>query len=203
MISHSSRRDPLQLVLGPLEQQLVVHLQQHVDQRRLVAAGTRATRIIAILTMSLAEPWMGALTVARIAALRTVQMWLSNLGEVAPAPEQRLGVAVVFGLADHRVLERFDRAEPLEVALDEAPTPRAAGRPVRSARPKVAHAVQHAVVDHLGHPPIVGRDLLERHAEHFGGGDRVRVFALGERLEQRRIFGQVGQHAQLDLAVVG
>ena len=68
MISTSRGAMRSQLVLGPFEQQLVVHLQQHVT----VGASSRrksATRIIAILTMSLAEPWIGALMICRIAAV--------------------------------------------------------------------------------------------------------------------------------------
>ncbi len=83
------------------------------------------------------------------------------------------------------------------------PEARSAGQTEPIGQAEVAHAVQDAVVDHLGHAPIVVRDLLDVEVEHLGRGRRVGVLALGERLEERRVAREMRQHAQLDLAVVG
>ena len=47
------------------------------------------------------------------------------------------------------------------------------------------------------------RHALDRHAEHFRGGHGVNVESVGEGLLQLRNVGDMGEQAQLDLAVVG
>ena len=74
-------------------------------------------------------------------------------------------------------------------------------RPTRE--PEVAHAVGQAEVDHLGHRALVGRD---RRAAPCGARGRrlaVDVGASLERLAQVHVARDVGEDAQLDLAVVG
>ena len=109
---------------------------------------------------------------------------------------------MILGLANDAVLERFDGAETLEVALDESRGVRG-GQACSLGKAVVAHAIQHAVVDHLGDASMIGRDALEGNAQHLGRGDGVRVLALLECLQQRRVVGHMRQHPQLDLTVVG
>ena len=70
MISRGQRRDRLDLVGRRLEQQLVVHLQQHAALEMPRSAGRVASRTMAILIMSLAVPCTGAFIAMRSAALR-------------------------------------------------------------------------------------------------------------------------------------
>ena len=69
--------------------------------------------------------------------------------------------------------------------------------------PECRDAVDDAEVDGLGAPPHLGRHALDRHAEHLGRRHGVNVEPVREGLRQLRDVGDVGQHAQLDLAVVG
>ena len=64
-------------------------------------------------------------------------------------------------------------------------------------------AVDDAEVDRLGVTPLVGRHLVDGQVPDFRRGGRVNVAPLMEGPEQRIIATDVGQHAQLDLAVVG
>ena len=64
-------------------------------------------------------------------------------------------------------------------------------------------AVDDAEVDRLGAPPHQRVHALHRHAEHVGGGDGVDVVAAREGLLQGRNVGDMRQQAQLDLRIVG
>ena len=94
-----------------------------------------------------------------------------------------------------------DAGEALEVGVDEA-----LGVLARDAEvvgePEGRDAVDDAEVDRLGLAADVGGHALDRHAEHLGGGHRVDVEAVAERLLQRLDVGHVGEDAELDLGVV-
>uniref|UniRef100_A0A0N5A085 LigA n=1 Tax=Parastrongyloides trichosuri TaxID=131310 RepID=A0A0N5A085_PARTI len=66
-----------------------------------------------------------------------------------------------------------------------------------------ADAVDDAEVDGLGPATRLAGHALDRHAEHFGRGGRVDVEAALEGALQLGNVADVGQQAQLDLAVVG
>ena len=66
-----------------------------------------------------------------------------------------------------------------------------------------AHAVEDAEVDRLGRPPLLAGDQLGRDAEDDGGGGAVDVLPGGEGVDESLLVRDVGQDAQLDLAVVG
>ena len=55
----------------------------------------------------------------------------------------------------------------------------------------------------LARPRCSLGDLLERHAEDLGGDELVNVAVLGERGLQGLVAAEVGEHAELDLRVVG
>ena len=65
------------------------------------------------------------------------------------------------------------------------------------------NAVDDAEVDRLGVATLIARDLVERDVEDFGGDGAVNIFVLLERFHQRRLFGEMGEDAQLDLRIVG
>ena len=69
MTFFTTRCRRLDLRLGHLEQQLVMHLQQHAGLE-LGLRQRRRMRIIARLMMSAAVPWSGALIAARSMKLR-------------------------------------------------------------------------------------------------------------------------------------
>ena len=66
-----------------------------------------------------------------------------------------------------------------------------------------AHPVDDAEVDHLGLPAHIGADHLGEDSEDVRGGPGVDVLARFEGLDQGLVAGEVGEHAQLDLGVVG
>ena len=72
-ISSQTISCPLGLLAGPLEQQLVVDLQDHA-RLRPAAASESWQRTIATLMMSAAVPWMIVLTASRSPSLRVCQL---------------------------------------------------------------------------------------------------------------------------------
>ena len=62
------------LSLGPFEKQFVVDLHDHLGFELFAFFRESATRIIAILTMSLAVPWIGMLIASRSARERTAKL---------------------------------------------------------------------------------------------------------------------------------
>ena len=77
------------------------------------------------------------------------------------------------------------------------------------AHPKLArqrvgpHSIDQAEVDGLGGPALLGSDQLGSHAEDEGGRGAVDILAAGERLLEGRVFGEVREHPQFDLRIVG
>ena len=125
-----------------------------------------------------------------------------DLGIVHAPAEHGLDVAVIVGEFLGRFHVVADAGEALEVGLDVlarllARNAELVGQPERR------DAVDDAEVDRLGAPARLGRHVLDRHAEHFRRRHGVNVEAVGERLLELRNVGDVGEHAQLDLAVVG
>ena len=72
-----------------------------------------------------------------------------------------------------------------------------------AAQTESAYAVDGGEVDGLAHAALVIGDLVERHVEQPGCGDRVNVLPLAKGVKQRLLLHDVGQNAQLNLAVVG
>ena len=77
------------------------------------------------------------------------------------------------------------------------------GMPARRRQPEVAHAVGQPEVHHLGHRALGRRDGRGCLLEHARGGLAVDVGVPLEGLPQVHVARDVGQDAQLDLAVVG
>ena len=65
------------------------------------------------------------------------------------------------------------------------------------------HAVGEPVVDDLGEAALRGVDRRLVDVEHLRRGGGVHVGAALERVDQPRVLGEVREHAQLDLRVVG
>ena len=64
-------------------------------------------------------------------------------------------------------------------------------------------AVNHAVIDGLGHAPVLVRLQPGRHAENFLRRARVDVLIARKGFDQPRVLGHMGEHPQLDLRIVG
>ena len=125
-----------------------------------------------------------------------------NRGQVAPPPQQRFGVAAAAGGFLDLLAPLFDAGEASEVGVDEglgvAPLhARALGESVR------ADAVDHAEVHHLGGVAHLRLDIGDFDAVGAGCRGGVDVFAALEGLDQAGVAGEVREHAQLDLRVVG
>ena len=77
------------------------------------------------------------------------------------------------------------------------------GMPRRWPEPVGLHAVGEPVVHDLGEASLGGVDVDLLDAEHLRRGGGVHVGAPVERVDQARVLGQVREHPQLDLRVVG
>ena len=74
------------------------------------------------------------------------------------------------------------------------------GGNVESLREPVGlHAVGEPVVDDLREPALELVDLGLVDVEHLGRGGGVHVGTALERVDQARVFGEVREHAQLNL----
>ena len=159
-------------------------------------------RIMARRMMSAAEPWIGALMEARSTKLRSAGCAELALGKAILRPKMVVDVAVGLHLAallGHVVL---DAGEAREIGLDVLARLAALDAELVG-EPEGRDAVDDAEIDRLGAAPHVGRHALDRHAEHLARRHGVDVEALLERILQRLDVGDVGEDAQLDLAVVG
>ena len=143
----------------------------------------RSTPSIATLMMSAAEPWIGAFSAIRSAISPALPVVAGEVGQVAPAAEDRLGVAVLPGRGDHVAQVVADAAEALEVGLHllarlVGVDPQLLGQPVR--RQAVGQPVGHR----LDPPAQLRVDRLGRQAERLGRDEGVQVLAGLERLDQ-------------------
>ena len=68
---------------------------------------------------------------------------------------------------------------------------------------EVGEPVDHAEVDDLGDPALIRCHHLRRHVVHLGSGAAVDVLAALERSDELRLAADVGEHAKLDLGIVG
>jgi len=73
----------------------------------------------------------------------------------------------------------------------------------RLGQPEAAQAVHDAEVHHLGDAAVARPHELRWQPEHRGRRGRVDVLVRQEGLYQPRVPGQLGQHPQLHLGVVG
>ena len=104
------------------------------------------------------------------------------------------------------LLDRVDIALDPWVALKVSGNKRLcrfARDPCTGRKPKVAHPVGDAEVDHLRHRALVVVHLLLWLAEHARGGGAMNILARCKRLNQVWIPRHMREDAQLNLAVVG
>ena len=90
------RDEPVDLVAGHLEQQLVVDLEQRPGAEA-AGASRSARRIIAILMMSAAVPWIGMLIAIRSPAARRLGLRACELRDLPLAAEERRDEALLPG----------------------------------------------------------------------------------------------------------
>ena len=125
-----------------------------------------------------------------------------HVRDVAPPSEERLHVA----LLDAERLRLEDVAPDLRVTLEvlvDEPL-RFLARHLHAPREtEVAHAVDDPEVQHLRDVALLARHRALGDAETRRGGATVDVRPGAERVDERGVLRDVGQHAQLDLRVVG
>ena len=137
-----------------------------------------------------------------LAGLADAGVLAGQLGDLAAAAEQGLGVALAAGLGHGAVHVVAHGREGLEVGVEDHR--RLLGGDVEAlGQPVGLHAVGQPVGDHLRPRPLLHPHLGRVGAEHPGGGGGVDVVAGLEGGDQPRIGGQVGDAAKLDLVVVG
>ena len=73
---------------------------------------------------------------------------------------------------------------------------------IRASLPTITYALEHGarsviLASHLG------RNRPQRNVVYFAGHTRMDILTRGKRMHQRWIAREAGQHAQLDLRVVG
>ena len=139
------------------------------------ARSRSSSRIIAILTMSAAVPWIGMLMAIRSPAARSVGLRAASSGIWRFRPSSVVDVALGPRLLLDREHVVADPRIRREVGVDERL--RLGPRDVRPLRqPEVAQPVGDPEVDHLGHRPLaegdLGRVLVEDAARRSRGGGR-------------------------------
>ena len=117
------------------------------------------------------------------------------------AAEKRLHIAVGFREGLGRIHIGADAGEAFEIAVDET-LRLGAGDAQIARKAKARDAVDHAEIDRFGLTPHIGRHLVQRHAEHLGGGGGVNILPLAEGLFQCVDPRDMGQDAQFDLGIV-
>ncbi len=118
------------------------------------------------------------------------------------AAEDGLDVALVVREFLGRVHVVADAGEALEVGRDVLAR-LLLGNAELGGEAESGNAVDDAEVDRLGAAADFARHVLDGNAEHLGCGHGVDVEVVCERLLQLRDVGDVGEHAQFDLRVVG
>ena len=125
-----------------------------------------------------------------------------ELRELTPPAEQRRRVAARLRLAHGLLHVARDVRERGEVRVEDLA--RLIGRDVETlTEPVGLHAVREPVVHDLREAALERVDLGFVDVEDARRGGRVDVGAAFERLDQAGIVGEVREHAQLDLRVVG
>src|SRR3954453_11930782 len=190
----------LGLVLGSLEEELVVNLEDELGRQarlaqRVAAAGHRD--LDDVRRRALDDHVHGE----ALAQHPRLPLPRPQLRDAADATEERGHVAVRLGPLDRLLDPRLDRREALEVAIDELlRLVLLNGEPVR--QPEGRQPVDDPVVDHLRLGARAGVDLLPLRPQDPGGGGGVHVLPAPEDLLERLLAGHVGEDPQLHLRVV-
>ncbi len=204
--------DLLGAVLGALEDEFVVDLQEHadaVDLGGLAGAevrGVGAQAPVEVDHRDLDEVGGGALDDAvdggALGEGAAVGVVRGDVRDLAAALEHRLDIAVALGLGDALFEEGRDAGEALLVAVDDL-RGLGVGDAEAPSEAEGGDAVDDAEVDHLRAAALVLGDLLERDAMDLGGDGGVDVLPFEEGLDERGVARQMGEDAELDLGVVG
>ena len=125
-----------------------------------------------------------------------------DVRQIAAAPEHRLHHPAGAGLRDGVVEPLLHLPVAGEVALDDVRR-FALLQSEAVSETESREAVGDAVVDHLRDVALAARDLRRRDAERLAGDAGVEILARFEARAQHRIAGDVGEHAQLDLRIIG
>ena len=152
--------------------------------------------------MSAAVPWIGMLTATRSAAERICPFLLVSSGTGRRRPNIVLTTPVRARVRERLVDEAAHAREAGEVGVDELLRRLLRDADVLGQRER-GLAVEQRVVDDLRAPPQLVRIEAAVRAEHLERRAIVDVLAAGECGDQRLVAGQVREHAQLDLRVVG
>ena len=191
------RLDRLLFGFGDLEDELVVHLEDHARPEPALLDRLRGPE-----HGQLDDVRRGSLDgiVERDAAAGLLQgpVGRAELGDLALPSEDRFGVAALPRLFDDPV-EILPDLRPLgEIAVDEL-LGLARGRSELAGQGEGRGAVDDAEIDDLGPPPRLFAGGL---AEDEPGRLLVDVAVGEERFDQGRVARKVGQDAELDLGIV-
>ena len=121
--------------------------------------------------------------------------------EVQAPAKQGLDVAVAMGLLARGLHESLHSRIALEITFDVLL--RLAARDTKLSRQtESAHAVHQAEIDCLRGAPLIGVDLVRRHAEYFRGRRTMHVLVAMKRGEQAGVAGQMRHDTQLNLRII-
>ena len=172
----------------PRRQLLAPQPAVHLDHRALDDVGGRA------LHRGVDRAALGVLSQLAVAR--------PDLRQVQPAAEHGLDVALLPGERAGFVHVALHAGVAREVQL-HVPLGLAALDAELAREPERRHSVDQSEVDGLRGTPLLGADLVRRHAEDLGSRRLVDVPVLGEGPQQALVPGEVRHDAQLDLRVVG
>ena len=193
-------RHLLRHCLGTLDDQLVVYLQQQLRLRRFAAQAVKDA-YHGELHHVRRRPLNGHIERDALAERAGGEVARRQLGEVAAAVEERFDIALLLRLLHDLGHIAAHAGKALQIILNILFRLVNAHADVLRER-KGGDAVDDAEVDRLGVRAHLLRHVLHRHAEHLRGRDGVDVLAAEERPAHRLIVRDVGEQAQLDLAVI-
>ncbi len=189
------------LIVGDLDDQLVMHLQQHprphvVVPQRTVHAQHRDLDDVggAALDRRVERHSLGHLPPLPVVA--------GQIGQITAPPQDRRGVAVLARLVDDLPQVVADPAEPGEIGV-HLRLGVLGGDPQLLRQPVGRQAVGQPVGHRLDPAPQFVVDLADRHPESPGGDIVMQILTGAERLDEPLVAGEVRHDAHLDLAVVG
>ncbi len=157
---------------------------------------------MAIFIISAAVPWMGALMASRSSRFFTTWFTLLfQVGEVAPAAQQGLHVAVLGGFLADAIQVFFDAGELLEICFDEI-LRFGQGQFGGARQAKGRHAIDQAKVDGLGMAAHFLGHFFERDPVNGCRGGGMDVLPGAEGVQHGLVTCHVRHDAQLDLRIV-
>src|SRR5215210_208438 len=200
---HSLRRQSSDLVhtlLVHVEDQLVVHLHNHVGVERAEPRLEVHHRYLDNVRRRPLHPGVERETLPQLA---DVLVRVPELRHVPATPEERRRIPEILRFLECALYELRYLRVALQVPLDVPLRLRRVHVPKSHRKPEARDAVQDAEVHHLRPAPELRRYALRPDIEDLGGRAGVNVLTAHERLHERRLSGYMGEYSELYLGVVG